>query len=255
MSEVKDNIPKMEDNQYIKSLEDKIRDKEEKMESDTRKAINGTWGGGVSAVVLFSLAYFCYFEKNLIFFSILFFIFIALALVCLAVAFSSYHDTKIAKSKNIEIDALKEDLELEKIPNQHIIIRADKQFKINQKDLQRYYDLNLTQTRFLSKLGIFLIIFGLVIISTSILLYTNLGNDLWLLISGTISGVLVDFIGAIFIVMYTKNLEASIEFHSKLADSNKLLLANSIATKINNESLRESTLSEIAKGIACKDTN
>nr|WP_314466301.1 hypothetical protein [uncultured Clostridium sp.] len=94
---------------------------------------------------------------------------------------------------------------------------------------------------------------GLFVISASIFLYLWVSNDLWLLVSGTVSGILIDFIGAIFIVMYTKNLEASIEFHSKLANSNKLLLANSIATKITNEQLRETTLSEIAKGMICEN--
>ena len=38
-------------------------------------------------------------------------------------------------------------------------------------------------------------------------------------------------------------------FHAKFAESNNLLLANSIANKIENEELREKTLAEIAKDI------
>ena len=66
---------------------------------------------------------------------------------------------------------------------------------------------------------------------------------------GSFSGIIVDFIGAIFIKMYTKNIEAAVKFHAKFAESNNLLLANSIANKIEDERLREDTLSEISKRI------
>ena len=36
-------------------------------------------------------------------------------------------------------------------------------FRMNQKELMRYYDMNLAQTKFLSGLGIMMITFGLLI--------------------------------------------------------------------------------------------
>ena len=66
---------------------------------------------------------------------------------------------------------------------------------------------------------------------------------------GNISGILINFVGAVFIRMYTHNVEAAVKFHAKFAESNNLLLANSIANKIEDEKLREETLSEIAKDI------
>jgi hypothetical protein len=66
---------------------------------------------------------------------------------------------------------------------------------------------------------------------------------------GSLSGIVVDFIGAIFIKMYTKNIEAAVKFHAKFAESNNLLLANSIANKIEDDKIREDTLSEISKNI------
>lgn len=242
-----------QDNEYIEILKNKIVVKEKEIEEEIKKSTNGIWGGLVINILFIISAYVLFNKRNIIVLNILFYIIIILAFICLVVVISCYHDIKVAKHKNIELESLKEELELEQIPNQNIIVRADKQFKINQKDLQRYYDLNLSQTKFLSKLGILLILFGLTIISISILLYLRIKDDLWLLLMGTVSGVLIDFVGAIFITMYTKSLEASVKFHSKLAGSNSLLLANSIATKISDEKLRESTLSEIAKNIACKD--
>ena len=73
--------------------------------------------------------------------------------------------------------------------------------------------------------------------------------DKAMLFVGSVSGILVDFIGAVFIKMYTKNTEAAVEFHAKFAESNNFLLANSIASKIEDEKTREDTLAEISKNI------
>jgi len=126
---------------------------------------------------------------------------------------------------------------------------------LNQKDLMRYYDMNLSQTRFLSGLGIVMIILGILIVVASLVLYVYLNSDRILLFVGNISGIIVDFVGAIFIKMYTQNVDAAVRFHAKFAESNNLLLANSIANKIENEELREATLSEISKQIVALKQN
>ena len=120
---------------------------------------------------------------------------------------------------------------------------------MNQKELMRYYDMNLAQTKFLSLLGIMMIIFGILIVVASLYMYMSLDADKVLLYVGSTSGIVVDFIGAIFITMYTKNIEAAVKFHAKFAESNNLLLANSIANKIEDDAIREDTLSEISKNI------
>lgn len=76
-----------------------------------------------------------------------------------------------------------------------------------------------------------------------------------LLYVGSLSGIVVDFIGAVFIKMYTKNVEAAVKFHAKFAESNDLLLANSIANKIDDAKMREETLSEISKNIILTRNN
>ena len=60
-------------------------------------------------------------------------------------------------------------------------------------------------------------------------------------------------IGAVFIKMYTKTIEAAVKFHAKFAESNNLLLANSIANKIDDDKMREETLSEISKMLIEKE--
>ena len=59
----------------------------------------------------------------------------------------------------------------------------------------------------------------------------------------------------LFIKMYIKNIDATVKFHAKFAESNNLLLANSIANKIEDTQIRENTLSEISKSIIMRKEN
>ncbi len=143
----------------------------------------------------------------------------------------------------------REEKEFSEIDLEKRALRVEKMFRMNQKELMRYYDMNLTQTKFLSGLGIMMIMFGILIVGVTLYMYTAFEADKILLIVGSLSGIVVDFIGAIFIKMYTKNIEAAVKFHAKFAESNNLLLANSIANKIEDSKIRENTLSEISKNI------
>lgn len=59
------------------------------------------------------------------------------------------------------------------------------------------------------------------------------------------SGQLENFI----IKMYTKNIGSAVKYHATSAENNSLLFANSIANKIEDDKIREDTLSEICKRI------
>lgn len=90
--------------------------------------------------------------------------------------------------------------------------------------------------------------------TASLYIYTSSSHaDKVVLFVGSLSGVVVDFIGAVFIKMYTKTIEAAVKFHAKFAESNNLLLANSIANKIDDDKMREETLSEISKMLIEKE--
>ena len=180
---------------------------------------------------------------------ILVYIFGVLAFICFAVSISSFFDFKESKKlEKLDEDVRREEKEFSEINPEKRALRAEKMFRMNQKELMRYYDMNLAQTKFLSGLGIMMILFGILIVVASLYMYMSLDTDKILLFVGSFSGIIVDFIGAIF-KMYTKNIEAAVKFHAKFAESNNLLLANSIANKIEDERLREDTLSEISKRI------
>lgn len=213
--------------------------------------MNGLIGGLVFGSLFTFVAYQIY--NKLIEFpigQILVYIIGFCAFICFMVSVSCFFDYKESKKmERLDEDARREEKEFSEIAPEKRALRAEKMFRMNQKELMRYYDMNLAQTKFLSGLGIMMIIFGILIVVGSLYMYTTFDSDKVLLLVGSLNGIVVDFIGAIFIKMYTKNIEAAVKFHAKFAESNNLLLANSIANKIDDDKLREDTLSEISKNI------
>lgn len=233
------------------TVKSNVNEVEQKVQKKSEKDRNGIIGGLVFGCILVFLAYQIY-DKIFDFpiGQILVYIIGFLAFICFMVSVSSFFDLKESKKlEKLEEEARKEEKEFSEIDPEKRALRAEKMFRMNQKELMRYYDMNLAQTKFLSGLGIMMIIFGILIVGVTLYMYTSFETDKILLIVGSLSGIVVDFIGAIFIKMYTKNIEAAVKFHAKFAESNNLLLANSIANKIEDGKIRENTLSEISKNI------
>lgn len=217
----------------------------------SEKAANSMQGGIMLLVIWLGLTYVIY--ENFFDFpigKIVTYVLGVIGFVLLMITISSFFDWRRAKRiEKAETDAEFEEKEFSEIDPSKRALRAEKLFRLNQKDLMRYYDMNLAQTKFLSGLGIVMIALGILLVITSLSAYALLEIDKVILIIGNISGIVLDFVGALFITMYNKNIEAAVKFHAKFAESNNLLLANSIANKIENEELREKTLSEISREI------
>lgn len=222
-----------------------------KIELKSKKDRDGVIVGFVFGIILVFLAHQIYVKfYEFPIGQILVYIIGFIALICFVGAICCFFDFKESKKlERLDEDARREEKEFSEIDPEKRELRAEKMFRMNQKELMRYYDMNLTQTKFLSALGIMMIMFGMLIVVASIYMYMSLDADKALLFVGSLSGIAVDFIGAVFIKMYTKNIKAAVKFHAKFAESNNFLLANSIANKIEDDRIREETLSEIAKRI------
>ena len=122
---------------------------------------------------------------------------------------------------------------------------SENQYGKHQKEIKRYYDINLGHLKLLFPIGVGIIISGIVIIVSSIILF-NEKNTIQIIV-GTSSGLLTNFVGTIFIKMYIETMKASLKFHNKLIDSNNNLFANVLITKIKNQNLQDETLAELAK--------
>ena len=152
---------------------------------------------------------------------------------------------------NEYIIMFKEELELSKISIDKYKERAEIQFKNHQKELKRYYDINLGHLKWVFPVGIGTIMAGIGIIILSIVLFKDAAEKNTIpILTGAAAGVLIDFVGAVFIRMYMETIKASTEFHNKLIHSNDNLFANVLATKITDENLKNETFSEMAKIIA-----
>ena len=216
---------------------------EKKNQKKSQKDMNGLIGGLIFGSIFSFVAYQIYKLIEFPIGQILVYIIGFCAFICFMVSVSCFFDYKVSK-KMAKLDEVsrREDKEFSEIAPDKRALRAEKMFRINQKELMRYYDMNLAQTKFLSGLGIIMILFGILIVIASLYMYTSFDSDKILLLVGSLSGIVIDFIGAIFIKMYTQNIEAAVKFHAKFAESNNLLLANSIANKKDYDKLIEDTL-------------
>lgn len=152
---------------------------------------------------------------------------------------------------NEELISVNEELELFKFDDIDYEKRAELQFKQHQKELRRYYDINIGHLRLIFPFGISIIAVGICIVIGVILLFKDSAQQNILpIITGCISGLLVDFMGAIFINMYIETIKTSTEFHNKLINSNNNLFANMLITKINDEKLKNEAFAELAKIIS-----
>ena len=154
--------------------------------------------------------------------------------------------------KEEEILEMNDEIELLETSESEYDKIAKKQFQKDQKEVKRYYDINLKHLKYLFPIGAGIILLGVTIIIISVILFINEKNGIQMLI-GSVSGILIDFIGVIFIRMYTETVKMSLKFHDKLINSNNILFVNILITKIKNQDLQDKTLSEVAKIISKGD--
>ena len=134
--------------------------------------------------------------------------------------------------------------------------RAEKVLRINNLQLQRYYDLNLNQNIWVFGLGIFCILLGLSVIGATLYLILNVASGLDSKIItgvvGSIGSLLSSYIAAIYLKMHASATSHLGEFHSRLVETQQLLLGNLLASLIENDTKRWDTLSQIALNMSSK---
>ncbi|WP_349763645.1 hypothetical protein [Fusobacterium sp. SYSU M8D902] len=160
--------------------------------------------------------------------------------------------------KNLIFDKIKEtsdELEYLNIENESDIKKAEKQFKLHQNELQKYYSQNLSHSQKIFYTGIVCIVlgFGIIVFTMWILSTKNINNTLELMITGGIGGVLSNFIGVIYLKMYSETLKVLIEFHNKLVYTHNLHFSNYLLAKVENKELKEKILQEAILAIVKKE--
>lgn len=122
---------------------------EKNNQKKSQKDMNGVIGGLVFDFLLAFVAYQIY--NKLIEFpigQILVYIIGFCAFVCFMVSLSCFFDYKESKKmEKLDEDAYREEKEFSEIAPEKRALRAEKMFRMNQKELMRYYDMNLAQTK------------------------------------------------------------------------------------------------------------
>ncbi|MEL6718993.1 MAG: hypothetical protein AAFP82_09780 [Bacteroidota bacterium] len=176
----------------------------------------------------------------------------------IAIIFPSF---KIGKSLNTEIDSLQSELMLGLTSSDAVEERAERLFKSHEIDLKKYYDQALSHSASIFFAGIICLGIGFAFIGASIFIITKSNfhesmiamekyDKILVAILGTVSGILTNFIGAIFLKMYSETIKSLRTFHEKLVSTNHLHFSNFLISKIENKRLRENTLKEISILIA-----
>ena len=143
------------------------------------------------------------------------------------------------------------ELELLEIPEQSGEYRAEKLLRLYQLELKRYYDQTLRH----SAVGIFLIVLGFSICGYTLFLVDRMFQEGKgelqdkVLVSGVglVSGLLSNFVAAIYLKMHAEAIKSLTEFHQRLVNSHKLHFSNYIIAKIDEPTLRHQTLAGLAQ--------
>lgn len=108
------------------------------------------------------------------------------------------------------------------------------------------FDSNQKRIFNLFVLGVILLIIGILFIIAVLILALNVNVDNVKIISGFTTGVLIDFIGVIFIGMYNKTLESTLTLSNLINDNRKTNFSAYVASMISEEKIKNETLSKLA---------
>lgn len=173
------------------------------------------------------------------------------------ISFSGIFNKLICLSKNrktkvdsyFELSIIEDDIFLEEIKGLNYEEKARKQLSKQQVEIERYHSLNLAHTKIIFAIGVFIIFIGIGIIACTIIVtfISEYSVQLIVIASGFIGGLMVDAVGAIFILMYSKTIESANEYLKNMVETANTYLGNVLVSQIGDNELREETLSVMAK--------
>ncbi|HEO2500463.1 TPA: hypothetical protein VAP67_001899 [Streptococcus agalactiae] len=211
------------------------------------------------ASLLIILVLFIYFIfRSFIPFSIPNFIPITLFIFCILILLSLSGSEDKILFEELEVSSalayVEDQLFTYEIEKKSFEERALQQFNKSQNEIEKYNNHNFNQLKRIFSLGQMLIGFGsflmFIVIGYS-LVFEHVSNFVYIM--SICSGVMINFIGAIFINMYSKILKSSSMNHYVMVENNQVYLGNLLASQIKDDELREETLSEVAKSLISKE--
>lgn len=130
--------------------------------------------------------------------------------------------------------------------------KALRQLLERQRALNEYHETNKRQMVTLYRWGTGIVLVGIAITMTVLLLIflpiIQVSNIT--VIAGLLSGLLVDCVGAVFIAMYSRTLEAALAFEKSIAMSVSNHLGNVIAAQIGDKDARVQAWADMARELS-----
>jgi hypothetical protein len=152
-----------------------------------------------------------------------------------------------------EIADIEHELELLHIEQHQPERRAQKMLQVNQLDLRRYYDQTLRHARLIFYFGIACIGLGFGGAAAALLLVTNadpeVSEQIIVASLGAVSAILANFIGLIYLRMFSEITGSVSSFHTRLVGTHDLYFSNFLAAKVSTPAVREQLFAEMARDV------
>ena len=133
--------------------------------------------------------------------------------------------------------------------------RAQKLLRINEKHLQRYYDLNLRQGLWVLVTGIGCVVAGITVVGWTFYAVNQASGqtEAQIVIGavGAVGAILINYVAAIYLRMHASAAESLTAFHARLTSIHELFLANLLMASV-SETRRDDALSTLAVAITKK---
>jgi hypothetical protein len=154
-----------------------------------------------------------------------------------------------------EIREIGNERDLRAIKPRNVEARAQKLFQVHSVELKRYYDQALRQGRNIFYVGILCIAlgFGVIIAAFAVIAAAhrpNLDEKIVLASLSAVGGILANFIGVIYLRMFSDTVKAVAGFHQRLVVTHHLHFGNFLAAKIEDDKIRQKTLAEMASALS-----
>ncbi|MBR0724809.1 hypothetical protein [Bradyrhizobium manausense] len=171
-----------------------------------------------------------------------------------AIAFPMF---SYAGAIDTEIEAIESEIALRLTGAEATEQRAERLFKAHGIDLRRYYQQTLRHSAFVFATGISCVVLGFGIVGYT--LYDlkhveGLSEKVLTGAFGLVSGVLTNFVAAIYLKMFAETITTLTGFHRKLVTTNHLHFANFLLAKVSDPAKRDENYARLAALIASAST-
>ncbi|WP_082388850.1 hypothetical protein [Cobetia sp. UCD-24C] len=155
-----------------------------------------------------------------------------------------------------EIKELEFEIDLQRFERTLLESKAEKTLRVNDIQLQKYYNLNLNHNSWVFKIGIGCLALGVILIVSTLYVVINyvdkLETQFIVATLGAISTFLTSYVAAMFLKIQASASQHLGSFHSRLVDTHQILLASLVASRIADSGLRERTLSNLALSVVSR---